>query len=207
MFLAKLKELRKNTQAEAESVSRTLTKNEEEEQVAESISGKLRKNEEEQAENESISGKLRKNEDYYLIQEINKNENYIVNDILEENKNESILDIKNDIIKDEFEVKVEEAKSVVQTYNTIAYEIILTAKNALENKNLKSSNSAKRLAKSIVSGKITESHLKKMYDISKNKKENHIDFKLAGGKATVALFNLLKEGLSLDLSLKALYKK
>ena len=204
MFLAKLKELRE-IQKTTQSISSTLTN--EEEQAEQSISRTLKKEEEQEAESISRTLTTQKNEDHYLIQEINKNENYIVNDILEENKNESILDIKNDIIKDEFEVKAEEAKNVVQKYNTIAYEIILTAKNALENKNLKSSNSAKRLAKSIVSGKITESHLKKMYDISKNKKENHIDFKLAGGKATVALFNLLKEGLSLDLSLKALYKK
>lgn len=204
MFLAKLKELRE-TQARAHNISSTLTN--EEEQAEQSISRTLKKEEEQEAESISRTLTTQKNENHYLIQEINKNENNIVNDILEENKNERILDIKNNIIKDEFEVKVEEAKSVVQTYNTIAYEIILTAKNALENKNLKSSNSAKRLAKSIVSGKITESHLKKMYDISKNKKENHIDFKLAGGKATVALFNLLKENIDLSSALKALYKK
>jgi hypothetical protein len=89
----------------------------------------------------------------------------------------------------------------------LAAQIIINSTNAIElSKKLRGgSNSAKRLAKNIISGKIDHLQLQKAINIIEKTKLNHIDAKLVGGDAMKQLSNYLHLGLNLNVALKMKY--
>lgn len=89
----------------------------------------------------------------------------------------------------------------------LAAQIIINSTEALElSKKLRGgSNSAKRLAKNIISGKIDQQQLNKAINIIQKHKSAHIDAKLVGGDAMRQLANYLALGLKLNVALKMKY--
>jgi len=129
------------------------------------------------------------NKNLYVIQE---NESEIKPDTSDDKIEEIIIPLDNKINKKEI---------------NLAAQIIINSKEALEHsKKLRGgSNSAKRLAKNIISGKIDQQQLNKSIDIIKKHKTAHIDSRLVGGDAMRQLSNYLALGFNVSVALKMKY--
>lgn len=134
------------------------------------------------------------------LSDLNKN-------ILEDFKNSTEIksDTSSDVIE---EIIVELDEQINKKENNLASQIIINTINALElSKKLKPTNSAKRLAKSIISGRIDNYQMLKCFDLIKNRKPAHIDTKLVGGDAMIQLMNYYTTGFPIDIALKMKYIK
>jgi hypothetical protein len=114
-------------------------------------------------------------------------------------------DIDNSDIHKETEVKTE-----VKTDISIAIgeAIIKSSKSSLKLKNLKSINSAKRLAKKISSGNIHASDLQKCFKLQQRfPKPANINYKLVGGEALGNLKMLMEKGVEVNQALNTKYER
>lgn len=117
---------------------------------------------------------------------------------------EDVIEIKPDTSNEIF--KLNENNKINKKIN-LAAKIIIISKEALElSKKLRGgSNSCKRLAKSIVDGKINKLQLEKAMKIIDTTKTMHINYKLCGGSAMRQLSNYIYFGMSIESALHMEY--
>lgn len=123
---------------------------------------------------------------------------------IQEDQSEIKLDTSDDKIE---EIIIPLDNKINKKEINLAAQIIINSTEALEHsKKLKGgSNSAKRLAKNIISGKIDHQQLNKALGIIRKYKSAHIDARLVGGDAMRQLANYLFLGLDLNVALKMKY--
>lgn len=112
------------------------------------------------------------------------------------------IETETNVVNDNDTVEIENNQIIEEKFINVAANIIIKSKIALrESKKLKANNSVKRLAKHIVSGKVTTQQLNKCFEIQRRFKPAHINYRLVGGDALHELKTLLDNGKSLPEAL------